>query len=86
MSKQLTALLLKRKVDNIKNVKDRRQYLINCLQKQGFIKEEIKTEPIDISLISHDTCKLCKSSSILYSNHESICQECGATDTSVNFN
>ena len=52
MSKQLTALLLKRKVDNIKNVKDRRQYLINCLQKQGFIKEEIKTEPIDISLRS----------------------------------
>lgn len=86
MSKQLTALLLKRKVDNIKSVKDRRQYLINCLQTQGFIKEEIKIEPIDISLRSHDTCKLCKSSSLLYSNHESICQECGATDTSVNFN
>ena len=50
MSKQLTALLLKRKVDNIKNVKDRRQYLINCLQKQGFIKEEIKTVIIAPSL------------------------------------
>jgi len=86
MSKQLTALLLKRKIDNIKNVKDRRQYLINCLQRQGFIKEDIKTEPIDISSTIHDTCKLCKSNSLLYSNHERICQECGATDTSVTFN
>ena len=84
MSKQLTALLLKRKIDNIKSVKDRRQYLINCLQKQGFIKEEINTEPIQS--IKHDTCKLCKSSSLLYSNNERICQECGATDTSVTFN
>lgn len=84
MSKQLTALLLKRKIDNIKSVKDRRQYLINCLQKQGFIKEEINTEPIQS--IKHDTCKLCKSSSLLYSNNERICQECGATDTSVILN
>ena len=73
MSKQLTALLLKKKVDNIKNIKDRKQYLINCLDKQGFVKEEIKTEPI--SFVSHDTCKLCKSSSLIYSNHEKICQE-----------
>lgn len=81
MSKQLTALLLKKKVDNIKNIKDRKQYLINCLDKQGFIKEEIKTEPI--SFVSHDTCKLCKSSSLIYSNHEKICQECGAAEASV---
>lgn len=84
MSKQLTALLLKKKVDNIKNVKDRKQYLINCLDKQGFIKEEIKTEPI--SFVTHDTCKLCKSSSLIYSNHEKICQECGAAETSVDIN
>lgn len=84
MSKQLTALLLKKKVDNIKNIKDGKQYLINCLDKQGFIKEEIKTEPI--SFVSHDTCKLCKSSSLIYSNHEKICQECGAAETSVDIN
>mgnify|MGYP006221423951 CR=1 FL=1 len=60
MSKQLTALLLKRKVDNIKGVKERHTFLINCLQRQGFIKEEIKTE--QIKSVSHDTCKLCKSS------------------------
>lgn len=84
MSKQLTALLLKKKVDNIKNIKDRKQYLINCLDKQGFVKEEIKTEPI--SFVSHDTCKLCKSSSLIYSNHEKICQECGAAETSVDIN
>lgn len=86
MSIQLTALLLKRKIDNLKNVKDRRQYLINCLQRQGFIKEDIKTEPIDISFRSPDICKLCDSNSLVYSNHERICQECGATDTSVTFN
>ena len=85
MSKQLSALLLKKKVDGIKNIKDRKQYLINCLDKQGFIKEPIKTEPIKLDT-GHDTCKLCKSSSIIYSNHEKICQECGMTESSVNIN
>lgn len=84
MSKQLTALLLKRKVDNIKGVKERHTFLINCLQRQGFIKEEIKTE--QIKSVSHDTCKLCKSSSLIYSNHERVCQECGTVDTSSDFN
>lgn len=84
MSKQLTALLLKRKVDNIKSVKERHMFLINCLQRQGFIKEEIKTE--QIKSVSHNTCKLCKSSSLIYSNHERVCQECGAVDTSADFN
>ena len=85
MSKQLTALLLKQKVYKIKNVKDRRSYLINCLKNQGFIREEINVEPINLN-ITHDTCKLCKSSSLIYSNHEKICQECGATDTSITTN
>ena len=84
MSKQLTALLLKKKVDSIKNIKDRRQYLINCLDKQGFIKEEIKTGPIEAP--QHDTCKLCKSSSLIYSNHEKICQICGASEASSTIN
>lgn len=86
MSINLTALLLKKKIDNMNNVREGREYLINCIQKHGFIKEEIKTEPIDISFTSRDLCKICKSSSLIYSNHESICQECGATDVSVNFN
>ena len=84
MSKELTAFLLKSKVDKIKNVRDRRQYLIDCLGKQGFIREEIKTEPI--SLVQHDTCKMCNSSSLIYNNHEKICQECGATEDSVSLN
>lgn len=85
MSKQLTALLLKKKLDNIKGNKDRRQYLINCLNKQGFIKEEIKVETIKLD-VSHDTCKLCKSSSIIFSNHEKICQECGTIENAINVN
>ena len=84
MSKQLTALLLKRKIDNIKGVKDSRQYLINCLQKQGFIKEDIKTEPIQS--IQHDTCKLCNSSSLIFSNNEKICEKCGSADININSN
>ena len=84
MSKQLTALLLQKKIDGFKSIKDRKQYLINCLNKQGLIKEEIKTEPIKFK--QHDTCKLCNSSSIIYSNHEKICQVCGATDTSSTIN
>tara|TARA_X000001036_G_scaffold150423_1_gene142857 strand:+ start:26164 stop:27180 length:1017 start_codon:yes stop_codon:yes gene_type:complete len=85
MSKQLTALLLKQKVDGIKNVKDRKQYLINCLQNQGLVKEQISIEPVKLD-ISHDTCRLCKSSSIIFSNHEKICQDCGISESNVNIN
>lgn len=84
MSKELTAFLLKSKIDNIKNIGDRRQYLIDCLDKQGFIREEIKTEPI--SFTQHDTCRMCNSSSFIYNNHEKICEECGAIEDSVNLN
>ena len=84
MSKELTAFLLKSRVDKIKNIKDRKKYLINCLDKQGFIREEIKTEPI--TMVQHDTCKMCNSSSFIYNNHEKICQECGATEDSINLN
>jgi len=84
MSKELTAFLLKSKIDKIKNIGDRRQYLIDCLDKQGFIREEIKTEPI--SFTQHDTCRMCNSSSFIYNNHEKICEECGASEDSVNLN
>jgi hypothetical protein len=85
MSKQLTALLLKKKVDGIKNINNRKQYLINCLENQGFIKERIIVEPIQLN-VSHDTCRLCKSSSIIFSNHEKICQDCGMSESSANIN
>tara|TARA_B100000035_G_C21032170_1_gene569037 strand:- start:2261 stop:3268 length:1008 start_codon:yes stop_codon:yes gene_type:complete len=84
MSKQLTALLLKKRIDSIKDTKNRRQYLIDCLKKQGFIKEEISTLPLEI--LSHDTCKLCKSKSIIFSNHEKICGECGTVETFTDIN
>lgn len=84
MSKQLTALLLKKKVEGIKDVKSRRQYLINCLKSQGFIKEKIETTQLEI--LSHDTCKLCKSNSIIFSNHEKICGECGTSESLVDIN
>ena len=39
-----------------------------------------------ISLVEHDTCRLCNSSSLIRSNYEIICQQCGATDTSLTSN
>ena len=83
MSKQITALLLKNKVDKtFKTPNERTKYLIDCLKKHGFIREEtITTVPI-----KHDTCKICNSSSIIFSNHEKICQECGSSEESFTAN
>ena len=71
MSKEITALLLKKKLDSIKNPK---KYLIDCLKSQGLIKEE----EITPTLISHDTCQLCNSSDFVSTTHEKICNKCGA--------
>lgn len=76
MSKEITALLLKKKLDSVKNP---REYLINCLKNQGIIKEEIVTPTIT----EHSTCKLCSSSDFIFTSHERICNKCGATDMSV---
>lgn len=76
MSREITALLLKKKVDTLKNP---REYLINCLKNQGFIKEEIVTPVIT----EHSTCKLCSSSDFVFTSHERICNKCGATEMSV---
>lgn len=83
MSKQITALLLQRQVNKMPR-KQRQPYLIDCLRRQGLILEEIPVMPI--SSVKHDTCKICQSNSIIRSNHEIICQQCGATDTSISSN
>ena len=82
MSKQLTALLLKRKIDNLKP-EDRRLYLINCLRSNGFIKEETESQ---IMKTPESVCKLCKSSDLIASNHELVCQKCGAAETRIDVN
>jgi hypothetical protein len=83
MSKQIAALLLLKKVKKMA-VKERNPYLIACLRRQGFVLEEIPIMPI--SPPEHDTCKICQSNSIIRSNHENICQQCGATDISISSN
>lgn len=70
MSKEITALLLKKKIDSIKNP---RKYLIDCLKSQGFVREEI----IEPEIIVHDTCQLCNSSEFISTSHEKICKKCG---------
>ena len=42
MSKQLAAKLLINKMNKITNPNDRKKHLINCLDRQGFIKEEVQ--------------------------------------------
>ena len=64
--------------------KERKPYLIRCLDRQGFIIKEIPVVPIP--KVEHDICKVCQSDSIIRSNHEIICQQCGATETSVSSN
>lgn len=84
MSKQITALLLKNKIDGIKNPNKKKEYLLNCLRNNGFIKEEeIKVVPIKVV---HDTCTLCNSYNVVFSNHEKICKDCGASFSSPSIN
>ena len=84
MSKQLAAKLLINKMNKITNPNDRKKHLINCLDRQGFIKEEVSE--IKVAPIKHDLCRICKSDSIIFSNHERICQECGASEESFTAN
>jgi len=76
MSKEITALLLKKKLDSVKKP---REYLIDCLKKQGFIKEEVNVPQIT----QHSTCKLCSSSEFIFTSHERICSKCGVVDSGV---
>jgi len=82
MSKEITALLLKKKVDSMKTPQIGQDYLINCLRSQGFIKDEPEVSA-PIEQLSHDTCKLCHSSDFIYSSHEKICKTCGTSEYSA---
>ena len=75
MSKEITALLLKKKLDSVKNPK---KHLIDCLLKQGLVREE-EIKPV---IIKHDTCQLCNSSDFVFTTHEKICNKCGAVSGS----
>ena len=74
MSKQITTLLLKKHVDSITNEKLRRKFLINCLDKQGFIISETNSE---LPEENEKRCKVCGSDSIIYQGHMEVCEICG---------
>ena len=84
MSKEITAQLLKKKVDSIKNPDDRKMYLINCLRSQGFIRQEITQQ--DVPEPNYDLCKLCNSSNFIFTSNEKVCQQCGSSETSLDAN
>ena len=82
MSKQLTALLLQKSISG-KSVEEQRNFLINCLLKQGFIKDE---DDKNIEEVSDQLCKVCNSDEFISTNHEEICKKCGTTRTNININ
>lgn len=74
MSKQITSLLLKKHVDSITSQKLRRKFLINCLDKQGFIIKETDSElPEEIE----KKCTVCGSDSIIIQGYTEVCEICG---------
>ena len=82
MSKAISALLLKSKIDSIKSTALQRTYLLDCLDRQGFIKRvtEDYVSP-DQDEDDSNICKICNTSSIFYSNHEATCDNCGTVKT-----
>tara|TARA_A100001015_G_scaffold127945_1_gene141854 strand:+ start:459 stop:1493 length:1035 start_codon:yes stop_codon:yes gene_type:complete len=81
LKKELTAKILLEKIKKeFKFPSRRKKYLINCLNKQGFIKKEtekLQTEPI----FEHDSlvCKICNSSDFLKMSNSNVCNNCGDT-------
>ena len=82
MSKQLTALLLKKSISN-KSIEDQKNHLIECLKKQGIISDPVVD--VDVNTLP-DICEICRSSDIIFSNHEMICNECGIAKSNFNIN
>jgi len=83
MSKQLTALLLQKSISG-KSRDKQKEYLLECLKKQGIITEPVIDLQEDSKL--QDICELCNSSDIIYSNHEKICNKCGTAKSDLNIN
>ena len=83
MSKQLTALLLQRSISG-KSRDEQKDYLLDCLKKQGIITDTVSELQEESKL--PDMCEICNSSDIIYSNHEKICNKCGIAKTDLNIN
>tara|TARA_B100000768_G_C11244665_1_gene361213 strand:+ start:446 stop:1369 length:924 start_codon:yes stop_codon:yes gene_type:complete len=55
------------------------------LRKQGIILEPVIDAGVNVNVLP-DICEVCKSSNIIFSNHEMICNECGIAKSSTNIN
>jgi transcription initiation factor TFIIIB Brf1 subunit/transcription initiation factor TFIIB len=84
--KPLSALLLNAHLNSITNPRLKKQFLINCLQKQGFILSEPGEYTREELNEDTDICKMCNSSSLIFTNHEAICNNCGTVkdDNTIN--
>tara|TARA_B110001450_G_scaffold144420_1_gene135062 strand:+ start:1395 stop:2402 length:1008 start_codon:yes stop_codon:yes gene_type:complete len=82
MSKQLTGLLLKTHISD-KNIQEQKKYLLDCLRNQGLIQENIEDDDV-VNIES--VCEICESDDIIRTNHELICNKCGAAKQDRNLN
>ncbi len=84
MSKQVAAYLLKNRLDKeYKTEKQKHTVLINCLDKQGFIINDLEKPYLQKHT---DVCKICSSSNLVYSTNEKVCQQCGTAEFSQDGN
>lgn len=84
LRREFAAKILLEKINkNIKFPTRRRKYLIDCLNKQGFVVEEIeKTKPKEDSIV----CKICNSSDFLHMYNSTVCNTCGDTSLDLRSN
>ena len=76
LKKELAAKILLEKIKkDIKFPTRRKKYLIDCLNNQGFIKEE--TTDIETIESTSLVCKICNSSDFLKMTNSTVCNNCG---------
>ena len=85
IKKELIAKILLEKIKkDIKFPSRRKKYLIDCLNKQGFVKEE-DSQDVEIDGDSL-TCKICNSSDFIKMSNSTVCNKCGDTTSDLRNN
>jgi hypothetical protein len=85
IKKELIAKILLEKIKkDIKFSSRRKKYLIDCLNKQGFIKKEnVQNTELEGNSL---TCKICNSSDFIKMSNSNVCNKCGDTTLDLGVN
>jgi hypothetical protein len=74
-----TKLLLQSKIKNLPK-KDKREFLINCINKNNILKFDELPDTVqikDIKINNEYFCKICDSNDFIKNKFEEICEKCG---------